>query len=407
MALILFIACVLVGLAAAGELQSTVAPLFKPAGEIIPGHYIVKLKDGVSLTASEALSEHASSAQNVYGNIFRGFATSLDEDQLAFLRLSPSVEFIEHDMTLKPLSYVDQPNAGWNLGRISHRKPGNSTYTYDSSAGAGTCSYILDTGIAANHPVRTLLSPLFTIALLTATSSPQEFGGRAAQIKSFVSQTTDGNGHGTHIAGIIGGTVHGVAKHTRLYGVKVLDDNGSGTLAHVIGGMDYIAQDAKRRGCPRGAMANLSIGGAYSRAVNAAAAALVRAGVFVAVAAGGNNGDAGGTSPASEPTVCTVGASTERDARAPFSDYGPVVDVFAPGVSIRAAWPSGDTQTLSGTAMAAAHITGLGAYLAGLEGFPGSEALCKRIQELATKNILTGVPSGTVNLLAFNGNPLG
>ena len=134
-----------------------------------------------------------------------------------------------------------------------------------------------------------------------------------------------------------------MATRTRLYGVKVLDDNGSGTLAHVIGGMDYIAQDAKRRGCPRGAMANLSIGGAYSRAVNAAAAALVRAGVFVSVAAGGNNGDAGRTSPASEPTVCTVGASTERDARAPFSDYGPVVDVFAPGVSIQAAWPSGNT----------------------------------------------------------------
>ena len=111
--------------------------------------------------------------------------------------------------------------------------------------------------------------------------------------------------------------------------------------------MDYIAQDAKRRsdggGCPRGAMANLSIGGSYSRAVNDAAAALVRAGVFVAVAAGGSNGDAGRTSPASEPTVCTAGAGTERDARAPFSDYGSVVDVFAPGVSIQAAWPSGNT----------------------------------------------------------------
>ncbi|OAR01478.1 hypothetical protein LLEC1_08149, partial [Akanthomyces lecanii] len=211
MAFIFFIACALAGLTTAGELQSTVAPLFKPAGDIIPGRYIVKLKAGVSVAASETLSEYASSAQNVYGNIFRGFAAVLDEDKLAFLRLSPSVEYIEHDITLRPLSYVDQPNAGWNLGRISHRKPGNTTYTCDSSAGAGTCSYVLDTGIAANH---------------------SEFGGRAAQIKSFVGQTTDGNGHGTHIAGIIGGTVHGVAKRTRLYGVKVLDDNGSGTLAH-------------------------------------------------------------------------------------------------------------------------------------------------------------------------------
>lgn len=107
--------------------------------------------------------------------------------------------------------------------------------------------------------------------------------------------------------------------------------------------MDYIAQDAKTRGCPRGAMANLSIGGSYSRAVNDAAAALVRAGVFVSVAAGGNNGDVGRTSPASEPTVCTVGASTERDARAAFSDYGPLLDIFAPGVNIQSTWPNGNT----------------------------------------------------------------
>ncbi len=191
---------------------------------------------------------------------------------------------------------------------------------------------------------------LYDIALLVLTTYIpcltrflQEFGGRAAQIRSFVGQTTDGNGHGTHIAGVIGGVIHGVAKRTRLYGVKVLDDNGSGTLAHVIGGMDFIAQDAKTRGCPRGAMANLSIGGAYSRAVNAAAAALVRSGVFVSVAAGGNNGDAGRTSPASEPTVCTVAASTEGDARAPFSDYGPLVDIFAPGTNIKAAWLNGNT----------------------------------------------------------------
>ncbi|TQV98192.1 subtilisin-like protease Pr1B [Cordyceps javanica] len=387
----------LAGLTAAAEPQSTIAPLFKPAGDLITGRYIVKLKSGASvLGASGGVLKHASATEHVYANIFHGFSASLDETELAFLRLNPSVEYIEHDAVVKPFSYVDQPNAGWNLGRISHRKPGNTTYTYDSSAGAGTCSYILDTGISATHP---------------------EFGGRAAQVKTFVGQTTDGNGHGTHIAGVIGGVVHGVAKRTRLYGVKVLDDNGSGSFGNVIAGMDWIAQDAKTRGCPRGAMANLSIGGSFSKAVNDAAAALVRAGVFVSVSAGGNNGDAGRTSPASEPTVCTVAASTERDARASFSDYGSVIDIFAPGTNIQSAWLSGSTgpdggatgkkKTLSGTSMAAAHITGLGAYLAGLEGFPGSEALCKRIQELATRNVLTGVPSGTPNLLAFNGNPTG
>ncbi|KAJ6785569.1 hypothetical protein PWT90_10664 [Aphanocladium album] len=350
-----FIISALFGLTTAVESQATVAPLLKAEADGIPGRYIVKLKSGNSLlTSNEVIFKHMSKADQVYRNLFNGFATSLVDAELASLRLNPSVEYIEQDTRMKALGYVDQPNAGWNLGRISHRKPGNSTYTYDDSAGAGTCCYILDTGIAANHP---------------------EFSGRAAQIKSLVSQTTDGNGHGTHIAGVIGGVIHGVAKRTRLYGVKVLDDNGSGTLANVIAGMDYIAKDAKTRGCPRGAMANLSIGGSFSKAVNDAAAALVRAGVFVSVAAGGSNGDVSRTSPASEPTVCTVGASTERDARAAFSDYGALLDIFAPGVNIVSTWLNGNTQTLSGTSMAAAHITGLGAYLAGLGGFPGAEAL--------------------------------
>lgn len=174
MSVIFSIMSVLAGLAIAAELQSTVAPLFRPAGEIIPGRYIVKLKsDGHLRTASDSVLKHVAAAEHVYSNMFPGFAASLDKAELAFLRLSPSVrtftdskarwlffltdstqvEYIEHDMTVKPFSYIDQPNAGWNLGRISHRLPGHNTYTYDSSAGAGTCSYILDTGIAADHTV--------------------------------------------------------------------------------------------------------------------------------------------------------------------------------------------------------------------------------------------------------------
>ncbi|OAA70236.1 subtilisin-like protease Pr1B [Cordyceps fumosorosea ARSEF 2679] len=386
----LFLASFLASLAAAVELKSTVAPLFKPAGDVIPGRYIVKLKSDVSLlSVGKGILQHLSAPSHVYGSVFYGFAARLDEAQLEFVRLSPSVEFVEHDMIIRPSSYIDQLNAGWNLGRISHRKLGNTTYAYDSSAGAGTCCYVVDTGIAVDHA---------------------EFGGRAEQLVSFVGQNTDGNGHGTHISGVIGGATHGVAKRTRLYGVKVLDDNGSGTLANVIAGMDFVARDSKTRGCPRGAMANLSIGGSFSKAVNAAAAALVKAGVFVSASAGGSNGDAGKTSPASEPAVCTVAASTERDARAPFSDYGSVIDIFAPGTNIKSAWLGGTTQTLSGTAMAAAHITGLAAYVAALEGFPGAEELCKRIQALATKDVLTNIPNapaGTPNLLAFNGNPWG
>ncbi|PHH60399.1 hypothetical protein CDD81_1712 [Ophiocordyceps australis] len=129
---------------------------------------------------------------------------------------------------------------------------------------------------------------------------------------------------------------------------------------------------------------------------------MVRSNVFLAVAAGNDNSDAQYYSPASEPTVCTVGASTSRDQRSSFSNYGSVVDIFAPGSNILSTWIGGGTNTISGTSMATPHIVGLGAYLAGLEGFSGAEALCTRIQNLATRNVLSGIPGGTVNLLAFN-----
>ncbi|PHH90134.1 hypothetical protein CDD83_4416 [Cordyceps sp. RAO-2017] len=222
--------------------------------------------------------------------------------------------------------------------------------------------------------------------------------------KSFVDgQDTDGNGHGTHCAGTIGSRSYGVAKQTKLYGVKVLDDSGSGSYSNVIGGMDFAAKDSKERDCPKGVVANMSLGGGFSAAVNKAAAALVKAGVFLAVAAGNDNSDASGYSPASERTACTAGASTSSDAKSSFSNYGAPVRVFAPGSEVLSTWIGGGTNTISGTSMASPHVTGLGAYLAGLEGFSSPAALCKRIQQLATKDVLSGVPRGTVNLVAFNG----
>lgn len=125
--------------------------------------------------------------------------------------------------------------------------------------------------------------------------------------------------------------------------MKCLDDQGSGTISNIIAAMDFVAKDYKTRGCPKGAMANMSLGGSYSAAVNKAAASLVASGVFVSVAAGGSNTDAKDTSPASEVTVCTVGASTERDERASYSNYGAVVDIFAPGGNILSTWLKGKT----------------------------------------------------------------
>lgn len=226
-------------------------------------------------------------------------------------------------------------------------------------------------------------------------------------IKSFVAgQDTDGNGHGTHCAGTIGSNTWGIAKNVKLYGVKVLDDTGSGSFSDVIAGMDFVASDYQTRGCSRGAVANMSLGGGRDESVNQAASNLQNSGVFLAVAAGNDNQDASGYSPASAPGVCTVGATTSADAKSSFSNYGSLIKINAPGSSITSTWMGGGQNTISGTSMATPHVVGLGAYLMALEGVSAG-ATCARIQALATKNKITGLPSGTANLLAFNGNPSG
>jgi len=277
-------------------------------------------------------------------------------------------------------------NVPWGLARISHRAVNQSAYVYDSSAGAGTCSYVIDTGIYVEH---------------------SQFQGRATWLANFAgdNKASDGNGHGTHVAGTIGGVDFGVAKKTLLFAVKVLNSGGSGTTAGVIAGMDFVTSDAPTRNCPNGTVANMSLGGSKSTAINAAAAAMVKAGVFLAVAAGNSDDDAAFYSPASEPTACTVGASDSTDVRAWFSNYGSLVDIFAPGVDVLSSWIGSvnATDTISGTSMASPHITGLGAYLLGLLGPKTPAALCEYIKETATKSALTDIPNDTVNALAFNG----
>ncbi|POR34321.1 Cuticle-degrading protease [Tolypocladium paradoxum] len=356
------------------------APLLVPRGNhaLIADKYIVKFKEGSAVSIlNDALGSLGGNADHVYDGVFKGFAGHLDKTML-------KVEYIEQDAMVSLSGFVSQPGATWGLGRVSHHEPGAASYDYDSSAGAGTCAYVIDTGVEASHP---------------------EFEGRAAQIKSFIAgQSSDGNGHGTHVGGTIGSKTYGVAKKTKIYGVKVLDNQGSGSNSGVIAGMDFVAKDAKTRGCPKGAVANMSLGGGYSASMNQAAAALVRSGVFLGVAAGNSNTDAGSSSPASEPSVCTVGASDRNDNRSSFSNYGSVVDIFGPGTSIQSTWLNGGINTISGTSMATPHIVGLAAYLGSLEGRTGG-AVCGRLQELATPDALRGVPSGTKNLLAFNGNP--
>ncbi|KAK0389180.1 hypothetical protein NLU13_2755 [Sarocladium strictum] len=368
------------------------APLHVPRDvELIEGKFIVKFKDPKEGEFSaqkldDAVIDIASRADYTYDNI-NGFAASLTEEEIDTLRSDPNVEYIEQDSVASISAVVTQSGAPWGLARLSNTRPGSTSYSYDDTAGAGTCSYVIDTGIEASHP---------------------EFEGRAQQLVNYVSSaTTDDQGHGTHVAGTIGGRTYGVAKKTQLYGVKVLAADGRGSTSAVISGMDFVVTDSRTRNCPRGVVVNMSLGSGKLQSVNDGAAAVVRAGIFLAAAAG--NGDQLGRplnadtqSPASEPSVCTVGASDSQDRVASFSNYGGSVDVFAPGVSVLSASIGGRTATLSGTSMATPHVTGLAAYYLGL-GRATASNMCEYLASTSLRNVISGVRSDTVNLLVQNG----
>ncbi|KAJ4152821.1 hypothetical protein LMH87_009341 [Akanthomyces muscarius] len=366
---------------AAPATRSGPAPILVPRGaKVIDGKYIVKMKDSVGAKAMDsAISSISANADHTYTS-FNGFSASLTTEEVEKLKNDPSVEFIEQD-AIVTIS-ATQENADWGLARLSNQKPGSSTYTYDESAGAGTCAYIIDTGIYTNHT---------------------EFEGRAKFLKNFAGdgEDTDGNGHGTHVSGTIGSKTYGVAKKTTLFGVKVLDAQGSGSNSGVIAGMDFVAKDAASQDCPKGVVVNMSLGGPTSAAVNQAAAKITGAGLFLAVAAGNEATDASSSSPASEESVCTVGATDKQDNLAEYSNFGSVVDVLAPGTDIKSTWLGGKTNTISGTSMASPHVAGIGAYFLG----KGQKVagLCEYIVKSGLKDVIQGVPQDTANVLINNG----
>ncbi|KAI8627974.1 proteinase T-like protein [Xylariaceae sp. FL1651] len=375
---------------AAPSKRSSPAPLHVPrTTNLVEGKYIVKMyENAVAESVSSAVSAMAAEPDHIYDVPgFKGFASALTPEEVEILQNHPDVEFIEQDSIMSINAYVTQSGVPWGLARISHRSSSSSSYVYDSSAGAGTCSYIIDTGIYIAHP---------------------EFEGRATWLANYAdSSNSDGNGHGTHVSGTVGSKTYGVAKKTSLYAVKVLDSSGSGTTSGVVAGMNFVTSDVATRSCPNGTTANMSLGGSSSTSINSAARAMISAGVFLAVAAGNSNTNAASTSPAGESAVCTVGATTSSDARASFSNYGAVVDIFAPGQDVLSTWNDGGTNTISGTSMASPHVTGLGAYLLALEGQKAPQTLCAYIASIGTSGVLSGIPSGTVNTLAFNDNPTG
>ncbi|KAI1641176.1 protease [Biscogniauxia mediterranea] len=365
------------------------APL--PGVEVIPGQWIVTMKEDASPESMlSSLNDLAADLVPKYTyklGKFNGYSMSATDSLVESIRGLAGVASIEPDYKISINAIQAQDGAPWGLARISSRVPNTTTYSYDDSAGEDTYAYIIDTGIFIEHP---------------------DFEGRATWGASFVDgddSETDGHGHGTHVAGTTASKSYGVAKKANLIAVKVLDAEGSGSLSQVIAGIQWAVDDATSKGRIGKAVANLSLGSLalVTSPVNTAAAAAVQAGLFLAVAAGNDNLPASLFTPASEPTVCTVGALDANDQRSSFSNYGDIVDVFAPGRNIISTWNNGSTGIISGTSMATPHITGLGAYLLALEGERDPIALCDRIRELGTPNLIPNAMSAKSNIIAYNG----
>lgn len=365
--------------------------------EIIPGSYLIRLKDDVD--PDNFIARHVSmrrnngevvalkeTVTNVWTATIKGFAAKLDDAELRELDNDPQIESIEPDQVVRITATVVQTGADWGIARHSSRGSISSPYTYryDDTAGSNGRVYVIDTGIRTTH---------------------NQFGGRAISGVNYVTgeSATDLNGHGTHCAGTVGGTTYGVAKRATLVAVKVLSSSGSGTLANVISGVDWSTSNANSNSA-RVNVLSLSLGSSASPTVNAAVARARNAGHVAAVAAGNSNANACNYSPAGEPLAFTVGSTAVNDARSSFSNFGSCVDIFAGGTSITSAWYTSDTatSTISGTSMACPQVAGLVAYTGTLIGSVNAATVEARVIALTVRNAISNPGTGSPNYLANN-----
>jgi subtilisin family serine protease len=377
--------------AAIGAPAGGVVP-FEPEGTIlaantphsIPGSYIVVLKDTTGLQAPDLSGRYGGSVKAVWKDALNGFAVTMTERAARRLAADPAVKYVEQDQTVS-LTGTQSPTPSWGLDRIDQRAlPLNNSYTFPNN-GAGVTAYIIDTGIRITHV---------------------DFGGRASVGFDAIGDGQNGidcHGHGTHVAGTVGGSTYGVAKGVNLVAVRVLNCSGSGTNTQVINGINFVTSNHTTGA----AVANMSLGGGFSQAENDAVTNSINDGVTYAIAAGNSNANACNFSPASTPAAVTVGATDINDNRASFSNFGTCLDIFAPGVSITSDWGLGSdtaTNTISGTSMATPHVAGVAALIKAANPSFTPQQVRDRIVADSTANVVVNPGTGSPNRLLFVNN---
>ncbi|EEQ29929.1 alkaline serine protease [Microsporum canis CBS 113480] len=357
--------------------------------EAIPDSYLVVMKDDIQ---AREFDTHRSW---VDGLLHDNAAGANDAGK------GWGVKYIEQDAMIRALGLVTQKGAGWYLSRISHKKlPPTPEYVYEERAGQNVHIYLLDTGVdGTNSGLR----------------------GRVIQgINTTPDGDSDENGHGTSVAEVIAGTVHGVAKKALVVSVKILDNTGSGSISGIIKGLDWSISDVAKRNIVGKAVMNMSLGGAYSASFNQATEKVIKAGIFVAASVGAGNvdypplffshssnfwfqRDASQESPVSANGVCAVAASTPADAPASFGSYGPVVDIYAPGTNITTRIHGDKLVTVSGSSYSTSQVSGMATFI--IDMGMSSDKVCETIKKLALPSIQDPKP-GTTKLLLYNGSGL-
>ncbi|KAM0284294.1 hypothetical protein ACHAQH_002087 [Verticillium albo-atrum] len=387
-----------VGLAAPVQNEEREAESFGVVGSTAKGSYIVTLKsdleardveshlDWLNDVQARALNKREFPGVKKHYDIgsYHGYSGKFDDETLEAIKSSPEVAAVEEDQLWTLFAVTSQSGAPYGLGSLSSRTGSSTTYRYDDSAGQGTYAYVIDSGVLTTHT---------------------QFGGRASLGSNPAGGAhTDTSGHGTHVAGTIGGSTYGVAKRTNIISVKVFLGNTASTSV-ILSGFNWAVNDIRTKSRTGVSVINMSLGGGFSSAFNNAVNAASSQGVTSVIAAGNENQAVANVSPASAASAIAVGAVDSAWNIASYSNWGPGIAVFAAGSNVLSSWIGGTsaTRSISGTSMASPHVAGLVVYLQRLEGLTTPAAVKARIIALATTGRVGGNLRGSPNRLAYNG----